>query len=95
LRSRRRFRRSGAVRTERVKLDGPARSRIIEGRITGNETVDYLVSANRSQIFSVDTQDSYANGIDEKVGPAGLIRIAASASVASWIQPTSSPSKFD
>jgi len=42
------------VRLQALNLDEIGELRIVEGKITGNESVDYPVEGKRSQILSVD-----------------------------------------
>ena len=49
------------IRTERIDLSGAAGLQLIEGRLTGDEIVDYVVSAAQSHILSVDMQTSNAS----------------------------------
>jgi len=51
---------SQTVRTEAVDLAEVDRVQVIQGTIRGDETVDYVLSADPSQILSVDLQSSGA-----------------------------------
>ncbi len=58
------------ARTEPVTFAGTKELKVIEGSITGDEIVDYVVAAQQSQILSVDLQTS--NGANYfNVSPAG------------------------
>lgn len=58
------------VRTDRQSPQSTGSLLLLEGSITGEQSVDYLISAEQSQILSVDLQSSKASGYFTLI-PAG------------------------